>query len=163
MNIGKTDLVDLLIFDVDLIYYFVGGRLKMQLKKILLTLTIIFSIVSGQTYDPKTGEKIISKNIAVDESNDPCSQAILDSQNDINRNLWFGAGCLFGLFGVGASYVIEPNPDTYRFIGKSNDYIAAYTSCYRSEAKKIQQQKARHGCLTYAAVYFVLFAAMMGG
>lgn len=128
----------------------------MNLKKILLLLTIIFSTVWGQNYDPKTGEKIISKNITIDESNDPCSQAILDAQNDINRNLWFGAGCLFGLLGVGASYVIEPNPDTYRFMGKSNDYIAAYTSCYRIEAKKIQQQKARHGCLTYAAVYLGL-------
>ena len=113
----------------------------MQLKKILLTLTIIFSNVWGQTYDPKTGEKIISKNIAIDESNGPCNQAILDAQNAINSNLWFGAGCLFGLLGVGASYVIEPNPDTYRFIGKSNDYIAAYTSCYRSEAKKYNKKR----------------------
>jgi hypothetical protein len=134
----------------------------MMIKKTLLTVIIFFSIIVGQNYDPNTGEKIISNNIINDELNDPCSLAISDAKKEINSTLWFGAGCFFGLFGLGASYVVEPNPDTYRFVGKSNDYVAAYTSCYRMEAKKIQQQQARKGCLTYAALYAGLVALTLG-
>ncbi len=56
---------------------------------------------------------------------------------------------------LGASCLIEPNPNVFKLAGKSSDYAAIYTGCYRIEAKKIQQTKARNGCLTYVAAYLL--------
>ena len=112
----------------------------------LFIILLLSSLLLGQSYDPSTGEK----------QNDPCIQAAIDAQNDVNGTLWYGAGCLFGIIGIGASYVIEPNPNAFKLAGKTSDYASVYTGCYRLEAKKVQQQKARNGCLTYAAVYLLL-------
>lgn len=117
----------------------------------LLTSLLMVSLLMGQSYNPMTG----------DQENDPCIQAAIDAQNDVNSTLWYGAGCLFGLFGLGASYVIEPNPNAFKLSGKSSEYASVYTGCYRIEAKKIQQKKALNGCLTYAGVYMLL--VMMAG
>ena len=48
----------------------------------------------------------------------------------------------------------------FKFVGKTSDYVSVYTGCYRIEAKKIQQKKARNGCLTYAAAY-LLFVGLI--
>lgn len=119
----------------------------------LLTILLLSSLLFGQSYDPLTGE----------QQNDPCIQAAIDAQNDVNGTLWYGAGCLFGIIGIGASYVIEPNPNAFKLAGKTSDYALVYTGCYRLEAKKVQQQKARNGCLTYAAVYLLLLTMAAGG
>ena len=96
----------------------------------LLTILLLSSLLLGQSYDPLTGE----------QQNDPCIQAAIDAQNDVNGTLWYGAGCLFGIIGIGASYVIEPNPNAFKLAGKTSDYASVYTGCYRLEAKKVQQQ-----------------------
>ena len=121
----------------------------------LIFMLSIFSLCLGQNFDPLTGEKI-NKNSINPSQNDPCIQATIDAQNDVNGTLWYGAGCLFGIFGLGASYVVEPNPNAFKLAGKTSDYAAVYTGCYRLEAKKLQQKKALNGCLTYAAVYLLL-------
>ena len=118
----------------------------------LFIILILSSLLFGQTYDPMTGN----------QQNDPCIQAAIDAQNDVNGTLWYGAGCLFGIIGIGASYVIEPNPNAFKLVGKTSDYASVYTGCYRLEAKKVQQQKARNGCLTYAAVYLLLLTMASG-
>ncbi len=89
-----------------------------------------------------------------------CAQAQLDAQTDVNSNLWFGAGCLFGLIGWGAAYVIEANPPATRMLGKSPEYVALYSDCYRAEAKTIQTKKALNGCLIGACVS-VVFQVMV--
>ena len=124
----------------------------MKVRQLLISLAIM-SLLVGQSYDPNTGSL----------QNDPCIQAAIDAQNDVNGALWYGAGCLFGIFGVGASYVVEPNPNAFKLAGKTSDYASIYTGCYRLEAKKVQQQKARNGCLTYAAVYLLLLTMVSGG
>ena len=124
----------------------------MKVRQLLISLAIM-SLLVGQSYDPMTGS----------QQNDPCIQAAIDAQNDVNGTLWYGAGCLFGLFGVGASYLVEPNPNAFKLAGKTSDYASIYTGCYRLEAKKVQQQKARNGCLTYAAVYLLLLTMVSGG
>ena len=68
---------------------------------------------------------------------------------------------LFGILGLGASYVIEPNPNAFKFVGKTSDYVSVYTGCYRIEGKKIQQKKARNGCLTYAVVYLLIVRSLI--
>jgi len=97
--------------------------------------------------------------IFAQSADNACAQAQMDAKTDVNSNLWFGAGCLFGLLGIGAAYVIEPNPPATRMLGKTPEYVAQYSDCYKTEAKSIQTKKATNGCLLYAAfmvVYMVL-------
>ena len=124
------------------------------MKKLILIYSLLIGLAWGQEYDPETGEIIERQEVKTAEaSNDPCIQATIDAQNDVNGALWYGAGCLFPILGLGASYVIEPNPNAFKLVGKTSDYVSVYTGCYRIEGKKIQQKKARNGCLTYVAAY----------
>ena len=126
------------------------------MKKLILISSLFIVVAWGQEYDPETGEINEKQEVKIAEaSKDPCIQAAIDAQNDVNGALWYGAGCLFGILGLGASYVIEPNPNAFKFVGKTSDYVSVYTGCYRIEAKKIQQTKARNGCLTYVAAYLL--------
>ena len=112
-----------------------------NLTKLLLVLSLSLAPLFGQTETAST---------------DPCQQAAIDAGNDINKTMWFGAGCLLGVLGWGASYVIKPEPPATRLVGKDDMYVAKYTDCYREEAKKIQNKSALKGCLTYAGTYLVL-------
>jgi len=78
---------------------------------------------------------------------DACAQAQMDAQADVNETLWFFAGCLFGVLGVGAAYVIEPSPPASRLLGQPPDYVAIYTDCYKDKAKSIQTSAAIKGCV----------------
>ncbi len=119
-----------------------------------LFLVLSVSICFGQTYDPNTGAPVTKT--------DPCVQAAIDATVDVNGTLWYGAGCLFGVLGVGASYVIEPDPPATRLVGMDANDVSIYTVCYKAEAKKIQKKKSLNGCLTYAAVYLLLVLSASG-
>lgn len=97
------------------------------------------------------------------ETIDPCVQAQLDAEREVDTPLWFAAGCLFGIFGIGAAYLLEPSPSAMGLVGKSADYVAVYTECYQSKGRSEQTSKAFVGCLTGTAlqaavvmVYYVL-------
>ena len=92
--------------------------------------------------------------------------AEVDANTDVNKPLWFGAGCLltglaflpdpYGYFfppiGVIGAYVYRPDPPVSRFIGKSPEYIAAYTSAYKAKRGNTQGLWAGAGCLTGGVV-----------
>lgn len=127
----------------------------MRLYSIIVSIVVLsVSLCFGQTYDPNTG--------ASETKTDPCVQAAIDATMDVNSTLWYGAGCLFGILGVGASYVIEPDPPATRLVGMNANDISVYTVCYKAEAKKIQKKKSLNGCLTYAAVYLLLVISASG-
>ena len=90
---------------------------------------------------------IVSSAEETDIAAKACTDAKLDAQEDIDAKLWIGAGCLFGLLGVGAAYIIKPSPPMSRLLGKSPDYVAVYTACYKDEGKKIQVKSAVKGCM----------------
>ena len=90
---------------------------------------------------------LLTPIVAQQSQLDACTQANIDAKNDTNETLWVVAGCLFGIFGLGAAFVIEPSPHAVKLIGKDADYVAVYTDCYRSSAKKIQTTQAWTGCL----------------
>ena len=99
-------------------------------------------------------------------TDDACRQAKIDAQRDINGTLWFGAGCLFGIFGYGAAYVIKPSPPATRLLGKSPEYVANYTDCYKEAGRKVQTKNALTGCLVSIAaefVTYVLFFLVLSG
>ena len=94
-------------------------------------------------------------------ADDSASSAIIaadrDARADTNGFLWFGAGCLFHLLGVGAAYVIKPSPRASVLLGKSPEYVAAYTDEYRSFASEIQTKYAWMGCISSTTIYAVSY------
>ena len=82
---------------------------------------------------------------------------------NVNGTLWLGAGCLFGLVALIVAYVYEPSPSATLLLGKSPEYVAAYTDSYKQTAKKVQSNKALTGCVvgTIATIglYALAFAA----
>lgn len=92
---------------------------------------------------------------------DACTQATMDAKNDTQGALWFGAGCLFGLLGLGAAYVIEPSPSAMKLMGKDAEYVAIYTDCYKDAGKGIQTSKALTGCLVSAGVWVIYYAVLI--
>lgn len=96
-----------------------------------------------------------------------CAQAKADAKSNVNSTMWMGAGCLGGVLGLGAAYVMEPSPPTTALLGKSPEYVAHYTDCYKEEAKSIQTSNAMKGCLiavaSYAVFWVVYFVVIAGG
>ena len=46
-------------------------------------------------------------------------------------------------------------------LGKTPEYVALYSDCYKAEAKSIQTKKATNGCLFYAAAMVVYVVLVM--
>jgi hypothetical protein len=88
-----------------------------------------------------------------------------DGRSSSSGFLWFGAGCLFTYFGVGAAYLITPSPPAMRLLGKSIEYVAAYTDAYAASARSVQTNNAWWGCILTNTVgcglYVVFYALMM--
>ena len=101
-----------------------------------------------------------------------------DANKDVNKPCWFGVGCILtGLFflqdpfgyivppsGIIGTYFYRPAPPPSRLIGKSPEYVAAYTSAYQLKRGSIQAQWASAGCLggclTVTAVILVALNAL---
>ncbi len=64
------------------------------------------------------------------------------ARSSVNGNLWLAIGCLGGLLGIVIAYIYEPSPSSTMLLGKSPEYVAAYTDAYKMTAKKIQTNKA---------------------
>lgn len=99
------------------------------------------------------------------ETTDPCVQGRIDAEREVDTPLWFAAGCLFGILGIGAAYVLEPSPSAMGLVGKSADYVAVYTECYQDKGRSEQTRKAFLGCLAGVALdaligvgYYVLLS-----
>ncbi len=90
-----------------------------------------------------------------------CTQAQADVQKDVNNTLWLAAGFLLGLVGVAVAYIYEPTPPSSNLLGKSPEYVAAYTDCYRETAKKLQTNAAVKGCVIGTLVSIGTYAACM--
>jgi hypothetical protein len=87
----------------------------------------------------------------------------MDGKANANGALWMGAGCLFGIWAVGAAYLIVPSPPATRLLGKSSEYVMTYTDAYKEGAKSEQTKNAWIGCVVgYLAgglAYLIIIAA----
>jgi len=80
-----------------------------------------------------------------------------------NGTLWLAIGCVGNVLGLIIAYVYEPNPPATMLLGKSPEYVAAYTDAYKTTAKSIQSSKALTGCIVYivaVVVYAVIAVAV---
>lgn len=70
-----------------------------------------------------------------------------DAENDVSKGHWFLGGCFGGVVGVIVGYAVPPDPSATRLLGKSPEYVAAYTDAYRERAKMVQTNNALIGCV----------------
>jgi hypothetical protein len=84
-----------------------------------------------------------------------------DADQETSAALWFIAGCGVGALGVVGAYVISPNPSASKLLGKSPEYVAAYTDAYKEKAKSIQTKNAWIGCGTFTVLYIIYVVAVV--
>ena len=98
---------------------------------------------------------VYPETLMAQNTGNACAQAQTDAQMDVNGTMWMAIGFLLG-FPVGwpiLPMVIEPSPPATRLMGKSPEYVATYTQCFKEAGKKIQQDKALIGCIAGNLVY----------
>jgi hypothetical protein len=89
-----------------------------------------------------------------------CMDGQMSAKASVSGGLWFFAGCL-GLIGLLAAYIVEPSPPASSLLGKSPEYVARYTDCFKQEAKSIQTKNAITGCLVIGLVEVVVYAVIV--
>lgn len=100
------------------------------------------------------------KGHAIQNTQSGCADGERQAQSDISGGTWFAIGCLAGLIG----YLIalsEPNPPAMQLMGKSPEYVAAYTDCYRNKGKSIKSKNALYGCLVGTGATVVIYAIII--
>ena len=93
---------------------------------------------------------IVNAQETINEEKAKAVQAEADAESDVNTAKWFGAGCLFKVFRVGAVYLLAPSLNETRILGKSPEYVRAYTKAYNDKKKSWSMEK-RIGCCVIAA------------
>jgi hypothetical protein len=93
------------------------------------------------------------------EASDAMTQAQRDAAMDSNGMLWMGCGFLFGIFAVGAAYIIGANPPAARLLGKSPEYVATYNLAYSQKARSIRVTNSIIGCLGGAVITLIIWSA----
>lgn len=71
---------------------------------------------------------------------------------DAHTCLWFMTGVIGGFFGYLTAYIYHPPVPTVPLLGKSPEYVAAYTDTYRKISQKRQSRLALYGCVIGTAV-----------
>jgi hypothetical protein len=95
-------------------------------------------------------------------SENACLEAQMSAKASTSGGMWFIVGCFGGVIGLLVAYIYEPNPPATSLLGKSADYVARYTDCFKQQAKSVQTKNAITGCLVSAALYvlaWVIIAA----
>ena len=104
---------------------------------------------------------VVSVAQAIDS--EACTQAEFDAKVDVNKPIWWAGGCLFGIFAIGAAYIMEPHPPASRLVGKSPEYVASYSDCYEDKAGSLQRTAALQGCLVGFSISMIIYnIALLG-
>lgn len=103
---------------------------------------LVFALAALVTMTPVLAQAQ-QDHLRLVQARSDAEQARLDGRRDadaaVNKPLWFAAGCLGGGIVVSIiASVYEPDPPATKLLGKSPEYIAAYTDTYRAEAKSLQ-------------------------
>ena len=90
-----------------------------------------------------------------------CVEGQQAAEANVKGGTWFAVGCLLGLTGWIVSMLVEPSPPASSLVGKSAEYVASFSDCYKSKGKSIQQSKAMTGCLVGTGVTVALYAILI--
>jgi len=99
---------------------------------------------------------LILNAVEINDMGSAIINANRDARADINGALWFGVGCVGGIMGIGAAYILEPTPSASRLLGKSSEYVAVYTDEYKRVGKGIQTKQAVTGFFVSSLVSTVI-------
>ena len=75
------------------------------------------------------------------------------AKSNVNGTLWSAIGCFGNILGVLIAYAYEPAPSAMFLLGKSPEYVAAYTDAYKIAGKSVQTNRAWIGCIVFGLVY----------
>lgn len=73
-------------------------------------------------------------------------QAEIDAKRDAGAAVWFIVGCAGSLLGLLIAQLSSPSPPQAALIGKSPEYVAAYTDVYVRRIKSIRTAYSLYGC-----------------
>ena len=127
---------------------------RLLLKLFSLNLVLILSILLVIT--PITIDVILAQDVAT-----ACLDAERQAESDVDSTTWFAIGCLLGLVGWLIGMVSETSPPAAQLMGKSPEYVAVYTDCYKKKAKSIKTSKALIGCLVGTGVTTLLYVLLI--
>lgn len=77
---------------------------------------------------------------------DAIANAETAAEAGANKTVWLGVGFFTSCIGVALASFIEPSPPRSYLIGKSPEYVVAFTRAYKKKAKGIQTRNAMIGC-----------------
>jgi hypothetical protein len=103
----------------------------------------------------------IHSALLAQETSNPCADAERQAALDNSSGTWFAIGCLTGLTGWLISVIIDPNAPASPLVGKSPEYVAAYSDCYRHKAKDIRSRNALVGCMVSTGVIAVAYTVLL--
>jgi len=92
---------------------------------------------------------------------DIVAKAEAAAEAEVNRMLWFGAGCFLNVIGIIVASSVKPSPPHSHLVGKSPEYVATFAEVYEQKAKNIQKEMAAIGCAVNTAaccVYAIILA-----
>ena len=126
--------------------------------RICSTFHVLVLVMTGLTFSTPF-VTIAQQNLVQTEA---ATAAEADANKDISKVLCFSAGCVLSVLfflpspygyllpptGIIGSYSYQPSPPPSRLIGKSPEYVAAYTSVYQLKRGNIQAQWTSAGCLS---------------
>lgn len=129
--------------------------LVFALSFLLLTLPITSNL---------TAAEYVANQTQQETAQSACLAAERQAQSDISGSTWFIVGCLAGVIGWVIALVTEPSPPATALMGKSPEYVASYTDCYKKKGKGIKSKNALTGCFVGTGVtvlaYVVIFVAL---
>ena len=118
----------------------------------------------GGHYDRQTGE--YHYHNAPPETNELAitlieAQALTDAKRDAKfDNVWFGYGICCGILAIGSAYVVKAQPPAENLLGKSPEYVNAYTKAYQEEMREERAKAAAIGCALSAGLWLIANTAL---
>jgi hypothetical protein len=85
-----------------------------------------------------------------------CMDAEAAASSNTSGGSWFAIGCLLTWVGWLIAYSMEPSPPATAMLGKSPEYVASYSDCYKRKAKDIRSRNALIGCLVGTAAWIIV-------
>jgi len=73
-------------------------------------------------------------------------QAEIDAKRNANAALFFIIGCAGSCLGLLVAQISTPSPPAVALVGKSPEYVAAYTDVYVRKVKSIRTNYSLYGC-----------------